>query len=83
MTTDHSKLIDQYEILFAQSGWRELVDDLTNKRIQMAQTLLESRSDIDQVSFTRGIAAGYQYVIGLEEFIKQYKSQQELPDVTQ
>lgn len=85
MTQEESKLIDQYEVLFAQSGWKELVNDLSNKRLQMAQSLMEARSDISEVSFTRGIAAGYQYVIGLENFISQYKAQQsetELPDGT-
>lgn len=80
MTVEESKLIDTYEILFAQTGWKELVNDLSSKRLQMAQGLMEARSDIDQVNFTRGLAAGYQYIIGLEEFIRQYKHQQELPD---
>lgn len=80
MTLDEQKLIDKYEILFAQDGWKELVIDLSSKRQQMAQSLMEGRSDIDQVNFTRGLAAGYQYIIGLEEFIEQYKVQQSLPD---
>ena len=80
MTPENAKLIDQYEILFAQEGWKELVSDLSSKRLQMAQSLMEGRSDIDQVNFTRGLAAGYQYIIGLEEFINQYKAQQNLPD---
>lgn len=80
MTIDETKLIDKYEVLFAQDGWKELVNDLSSKRLQMAQGLMEARSDIDQVNFTRGLGAGYQYIIGLEEFIRQYKVQQELPD---
>lgn len=80
MTAEESHLIDKYEVLFAQDGWKELVNDLSSKRQQMALSLMEGRSDIDQVNFTRGLAAGYQYVIGLEEFIRQYKHQQDLPD---
>lgn len=81
MTAEESKLIDQYEVLFAQSGWKELVSDLSSKRLQMAQSLMEGRSDIDQVNFTRGLAAGYQYIIGLEEFITKYKQESNLPEV--
>lgn len=81
MTAEESKLIDQYEVLFSQSGWKELVSDLSSKRLQMAQNLVDSRSDQDQVNFTRGVAAGYQYVIGLEEYIRAYKENTNLPDV--
>lgn len=81
MTSEEAKLIDKYEMLFAQEGWKELVSDLSSKRLQMAQSLMEGRSDIDQVNFTRGMAAGYQYVVGLEEFITKYKQETDLPDL--
>jgi hypothetical protein len=84
MTPQEVELIDKYEVLFAQAGWKELVEDLTQKRAAMASALLDGTSGIDQVNFTRGLAAGYQYMIALEDWVAKAKEQakdQELPDV--
>lgn len=75
MTKEEADLIDRYEILFAQAGWKELVEDLSSKRRSMADSLLNSSSSIEQVNFTRGLAAGYQYILGLEGLISQAKEQ--------
>lgn len=84
MTLEESQLIDKYEVLFAQAGWKELVEDLAQKRVSMAQGLLEGADpDIYKVGVTRGLAAGYQYIIGLENHISAWKSanNEDLPDV--
>lgn len=80
MTKEEADLIDKYEILFAQAGWKELVEDLSSKRRTMADSLLASSSTIEQVNFTRGLAAGYQYIIGLEGMVERAK-EQALPDL--
>lgn len=80
MSLEQSILIDKYERLFAEEGWKELVSDLNEKRGQLASNLLNSASKIEEVFFQRGLAAGYQYVLGLEGTVERIK-QQSLPDV--
>lgn len=80
MITDPTKLIDIYEHLFAEPGWRELIEDLSQKREDLKSTLLDSSMTFDNVQFYRGLAAGYRYIIGLEGMIETVKNQS-LPDV--
>lgn len=76
-----AELIDKYERLFAEEGWKELVGDLTEKRTNLANNLINSASKIEEVFFQRGLAAGYQYVLGLESQV-EYIKKQSLPDVS-
>lgn len=80
MTTDPTKLIDIYEHLFAEAGWKELIEDLSQKREDLKASLLDSSMSFDQVQFYRGLAAGYRYIVGLEGMIETVKNQS-LPDV--
>ena len=80
MITDPTKLIDTYEHLFAEPGWKELVEDLNQKREDLKSTLLDSSMTFEQVQFYRGLAAGYRYITSLESMVEQAK-QQALPDV--
>lgn len=84
MIADQIQLIDIYEHLFAEKGWKELIEDLSQKREDLKSTLLDSSMPFDQVQFYRGLAAGYRYIIGLETTIEQVKEQNRLgglPDV--
>lgn len=77
-----SKLIDIYEHLFAEPGWKELVDDLNEKRENIKNAMAESNWNFDQIQFYRGLMSGYKYITGLEALVDQAKrDQQGLPDV--
>lgn len=80
--SDPAKLIDIYEHLFAEPGWRELIDDLNEKNESIKTAIADSNMSFDQIQFYRGLRAGYKYVLGLEGTIEQAKLQhQGLPDV--
>ena len=77
---NQDKLVEMYEHLFAQPGWKELVDDLKQKQDSLRNSLLEGSAGFDQIQFCRGLAAGYRYITTLESLVEQAKHQ-ELPEV--
>lgn len=77
---DAVKLIDIYEHMFAEPGWKELIEDLNEKKESIKTAISESNMNFDQVQFYRGLMAGYKYIICLEGTIEQAK-EQALPEV--
>lgn len=83
---DPTKLVDIYEHLFAEPGWKELVTDLLEKRESIKNAMVDSSWNYDQIQFYRGLTAGYRYVTELESTVQQAKIQNQsdaegLPDV--
>lgn len=83
---DQNKLIDKYERLFAEEGWRELLADMTERQRQLKDRLVVDTSITDR---TLGIAQGqnsvYDFLINLEATIEAVKQAQreavELPEL--
>lgn len=80
---DQNQLIDKYERLFAEEGWKELVGDLTERQRQLKDRLVVDTSLTEK---TLGIAQGqnsvYDFIINLESTIDAVKkSQQEALDL--
>ena len=72
---EQAKLIDIYEHLFAEPGWKELIEDLNQKRESIKDAMAEGNWNFDQVQFYRGLIAGYKYVCSLEGMIETAKNQ--------
>lgn len=82
---EQSKLVDIYEHLFAEAGWKEIVADLLEKREHIKNAMADSTWGYDQIQFYRGLMAGYKYITELEgtvELAKQQNQPEGLPDVT-
>lgn len=83
---DQTKLIDMYERLFAESGWKELIEDCSQKREQVKETLVSnSRMTEKELFVAQGQVSVWDYIISLERTIEQVKAQAasepELPDL--
>lgn len=70
---EHDKLIDIYEHLFAEAGWKEVVEDLVDKKDSIKESLIDGTLSFEKTQFLRGLAAGYEYIIGLESTIEEVK----------
>lgn len=84
MNAEAAILIDKYEHLFAEPGWKELISDLIEKQSSLKSAIIESSMGFDQIQFYRGLIAGYKYIAMLEATVEQAKNQQtieDLPDV--
>lgn len=84
---DQNKLIDKYERLFAEDGWKELVEDLKERQRQLKEILIVDTSATERTLFiAQGQNSVYEYVITLESTIEAVKKNQqeslELPEVS-
>lgn len=75
MTLQESQLVDKYERLFAEAGWKELIDDLGQKREAIKDLLADTKTPFDQVCYERGRLEGYRYITSLEALVSQFKEQ--------
>lgn len=74
-TVDPERLMDVYEVLFAQEGWKELVDDLRERCEVQKTNLINSVSTERDLYFVKGLVYGYSYIIGLESIMEQARLQ--------
>jgi hypothetical protein len=73
------KLIDQYERLFAETGWKELVDDFAERVVNIkSQILADTTMTERQLAYQQGIASVYNYIIGLEGLIDHIKQEKKV-----
>lgn len=69
-------LIDQYERLFAEAGWKELVADLKEKRdILKETTVLDRKLTERDLAFNQGVISQYDYIISLENIVDALKQE--------
>lgn len=79
---NQSELIDAYERLFAEKGWKELIGDLNEKREHIKDVIADSKTGFDEVQFNRGRLDAFRYITGLESLVEHIKVQNSLPQVT-
>lgn len=81
---DQTKLLDTYDRLFAEAGWKELVEDLKGKRETVKEIAVTSTSLTErQLGIIQGQVSVWDYIISLENLIEQIRANQkeELPDL--
>lgn len=86
MTLEEAQLIDKYERLFAEEGWKELVEDFKERRRTTAERLLSGSDTFDRIQFARGQNSVWTYIVELEAIVESAKQNQlpgaeDLPDV--
>lgn len=83
---DQNKLIDKYERLFAEDGWKEIVAEMQDRRTQLKELLLvDLKTNKRTLCMAQGAAQVYDFIINLEstvEAVKQsQKDAQDLPEL--
>lgn len=82
---DNSKLLDNYDRLFAEQGWKELVADFKAKREMVKEMAVTSTRLTDrELGIIQGQVSVWDYVITLENLIEQIRENQkdDLPDLS-
>lgn len=84
---DQNRLIDKYERLFAEEGWKELVEDIKERQRQLKERLVVDSAATERTLYiAQGQNSVYEYVINLESTIEAVKKNQqealELPEVS-
>lgn len=71
---DQNKLIDKYERLFAEEGWKEVVETMKERQRQLEKTVLvDSSIDLHKIGIAQGQNAVYDFLITLEATIAAVK----------
>lgn len=87
MDMEQSKLIDKYERLFAEEGWKELVSDFKDRMSQLKDLIIVDTSLTEpKLKYLQGQHFVYDYIINLErtvETIKQSQQELDLPEVSE
>lgn len=73
MMATTQEIFDTYDKLFAQEGWKDLVADFTQRKIDIAVHLLNSDSDEKELYKAKGICFVYDYIINLENTMEAAK----------
>jgi hypothetical protein len=60
------EMFNVYDQLFAQEGWKDLVADFTQRKIEMATHLLNSNAGEIELYRAQGRYQIYDYIINLE-----------------
>lgn len=78
---ENAKIIDMYERLFAERGWKELIEDLT-ERIKAAKDNLVNHptSSEKDLYFVKGMTSAFRYIIELENMVDTAKKNGMLDD---
>lgn len=76
-----------YERLFAEQGWKELVEDCREKREQVKETLVSSSKITErELYIAQGQVSIWDYITSLERTVEQVKAQAQaepsLPDLS-
>lgn len=76
LSAENAKMFDIYERLFAEPGWKELVEDLSERRARLGPTLLSDlRATEKELAFAQGQNNIYNYIINLEDILAKAKAQ--------
>lgn len=73
MDLAQNKIFDIYERLFAEEGWKELVDDLKEKLAMQNTNLVNIASSERDLYKAKGINFAWGYIINLEENLAKAK----------
>jgi hypothetical protein len=87
LTSSQARTFDLYERLFAEEGWKELVEDFKERQLRLANHLISDARATDKDMYqAQGMNNVYTYVITLEAIMETAKRQalereDYLPDV--
>lgn len=85
LSLEDSKIFDMYERLFAEQGWRELVEDFKERQARLGPKILnDMKSGEKELAFCQGQNNIYNYIINLEEVLAKAKLQaaeEPLPEI--
>lgn len=70
---DPQKVFDIYDKLFATEGWKDLVADFNQRKVDIALHLVNSDSDEKELYKAKGICHVYNYIINLENTMESSK----------
>lgn len=80
--TEQMQLLDKYDRLFAEAGWKELVEDFREKKEHAKNNLIYGTSGEKELNVVKGQTSVWDYVIGLEATLGRIKEDlTSLPDV--
>ena len=78
LNPDQARIFNMYEKMFAEPGWRELVEDLSERRDRLGTTLINDlRATERELAIAQGANNVYNYIINLEEILAKAKAQAE------
>lgn len=75
--TEVLKLIENYEQMFLTAGWKELIQDITEKERTLFPSLMADSSDEKGLYFTKGMHRVYHYILGMEQMVTNIRAQLE------
>ena len=84
---ENAKVVDMYERLFAEEGWKDLIKDLSERIETYKNTLILNPSGERDLYYVKGFIAACRYIIELENMMETAKNEglleatQELPDL--
>lgn len=75
MDMQNAKIIDIYERMFAEEGWKELVGDLKERREHLKNQLITPSATDKDLYTIKGMCYAYGYIIELESMMETAKKQ--------
>lgn len=70
-----SEVIDAYEHLFAQEGWKMFIEDIKRNQESLAPQLLAMDSTSDQLWFFKGRNDVYTSILGMQGLVEAARQQ--------
>jgi hypothetical protein len=74
LTSEQSRLFDQYERLFAEPGWKDLLGDLKAKQEALLPQLLKQSSNEKDLWVAKGMNFIINYLLNLESTMDSAKA---------
>jgi hypothetical protein len=69
----NAKILDMYDRLFAEEGWKELMKDLTERNDMYMRQLIHNPSGEKDLYYVKGYIAANQYLTTLESSLETAK----------
>lgn len=72
------KTIERYEETFGTEGWKEFVEDITEKSKTLFPQLMNRGTTEADLNIAKGMHYVYQYIVGLEQTVAGLRDHLEL-----